>query len=424
MNLGLSPRMLRRRCVATATIVVVFSACVFFSALGPAGSQPAADVIPWIDVHVHLLSRTGAENDFAGAAQAALVAMDSGLVQSVVMPMPQVTGGRRLFDWHDFVDALKKYPGRFAFLGGGGTLNPIIIDNAQRATIDERTRAEFARTAEEIIAAGAAGFGEMTAHHLSAMSGHPYESVPANHPLFLLLADIAARHDAVIDLHLDLVVNAMRPPPQFQSPLNPPTLAPNLAEFERLLAHNRAAKIVWAHAGSDPLGTMTPSLCRALLAKHPNLFLSLRMPARMPGARPSMAGQPDVRPEGQMAGGGLRAPGGGRGPGGPLRPGGPMGQGRPMFDQPSAHRAFTPEGEPNPEWLTLVKEFPDRFVIGGDQFIPSPGLSGSGAGLRFAQFAPVIRQRAQQFLAALPTDIARQVGTENARRLYKLPATP
>ena len=117
-------------------------------------------------------------------------------------------------------------------------------------------------------------------------------------------------------------------------------------------------------------------------------------------------------------------PGGGMGPGGPLRQGGPMGQGRPMFDRPSGHLAFTPEGEPHPEWLALVKEFPDRFVIGGDQFISSPGLAGSGAGMRFAQSAPVIRQRAQQFLAALPADAARKLGTENARRLYKLPATP
>lgn len=443
MNVGLRPGMLRRRCVAAATIVVVFSACVLFSAPGLAVSQPAADVIPWVDVHVHLLSRTGAENDFAGAAQAAMVAMDSGQVQSVVMPMPQITGGRPPFDWRDFIDALKKYPGRFAFLGGGGTLNPIIMDNAPRATIDERTRAAFTRSAEEIIAAGAAGFGEMAAHHLSAMSGHPHESAPADHPLFLLLADIAARHDAVIDLHLDLVVNAMSPPPQFQSPLNPPTLAPNLAGLERLLAHNRAAKIVWAHAGSDPLGTMTPALCRALLARHPNLYMSLRMPGQMPGSRPSMAGRPGMRAASQMAGGGPSShmppgdmrggpmapggrmgPGGGMGPGGPMRQGGPMGQGRPMFDQPLAHLAFTPEGEPHPEWLALVQELPDRFVIGGDQFISSPGLSGSRAGLRFAQFAPVIRQRVQQFLAALPPDVARKLGTENARRLYQLQATP
>lgn len=433
-----------RRRIAGAAVSVLLSAYLLASDTVSAADQPAGGTIPWIDVHVHLLSRTGPQNDFAGAARAAVDAMDSGQVKSVVMPMPQVSGGRPPFDWRDFAEALKQFPGRFAFLGGGGALNPIIMDNAGRTTIDDKTKEEFTRIAEEIIAAGASGFGEIAAHHLSAMSTHPYESVAANHPLLLLLADIAARHDAVIDLHFDVVLEETGPPPQFRSPLNPTTLKPNLAECERLLAHNRAAKIVWAHAGSDPLGNLTPALSRELLARHPNLYMSLRMPGQLgPGSRPPMAGQPGMFPGGQMPGrpgmppGGMRggpmggpgarmgpgapmAPGGpGMGPGGPMSPGGPMGQPRPM-----SHMAFSPQGTPNPEWLAVVTQFADRFVLGGDQFVLSPGLSGSGAGTMFAQFAPVIRQRAQGFLAALPPDVARKVGTENAERLYKVKIAP
>ena len=60
---------------------------------------------------------------------------------------------------------------------------------------------------------------------------------------------IQQRHDEITDVRL-------------------PELRPLLAErerderdvaaFERLLAHNRNARFVWAHAGTDSLGTRTP----------------------------------------------------------------------------------------------------------------------------------------------------------------------
>ena len=50
---------------------------------------------------------------------------------------------------------------------------------------------------------GAAGFGEMAAEHFSG--GTPYQFAPPDHPLFLLLADIAARHDVPIDQHMNAV---------------------------------------------------------------------------------------------------------------------------------------------------------------------------------------------------------------------------
>jgi len=63
--------------------------------------------------------------------------------------------------------------------------------------ITERVRRQFEDLANEILRAGAAGFGEISIHHLAHMPAHPYESVPADHPLFLLLADIAGRHEGV-----------------------------------------------------------------------------------------------------------------------------------------------------------------------------------------------------------------------------------
>src|SRR6266853_6559367 len=60
-------------------------------------------------------------------------------------------------------------------------------------------RRTFRERAEEIVRQGAVGFGEMTAEHFAG--GTPYQYAPADHPLFLLLADIAAQHRVVIDFH-------------------------------------------------------------------------------------------------------------------------------------------------------------------------------------------------------------------------------
>lgn len=324
----------------------------------------------WIDVHVHLIGGRGpVGQDYQGAVEAALTVMEQeGIRKMIVMPPPQVQGNPPPFDSDSFATALKRHPSRFAFLGGGGSLNPMLQDAAQEAQISDGLRRRFEQKAIEILQQGAMGFGEITAHHLSHTSGHPYESVAADHPLLLLLADIAARHDVVVDFHFDVAAEETKLPDVFASPPNPAVLHPNLAAFERLLAHNRTAKIVWAHAGSDMLGHWTVDLSRRLLAKHPNLYMSLRMaPGRAPQNHP-----------------------------------------------------LTPARQIKPEWLRLLQDFPDRFVMGGDQFIPSPSARGSGPGLVFAQRAGGTRERSRMFLAALPPELALKISHENAIQLYKL----
>jgi len=148
---------------------------------------------------------------------------------------------------------------------------------------------------------------------------------------------------------------------------NPANLAANLPELERLLAHNRQARIVWAHAGSDMLGHWTVGLSRRMLKDHPNLYMSLR-----------------------------------------------MGPGR----QPQNH-PLAPAGTVKPEWVRLLEDFSDRFVIGNDQFFV-PASTRGGPALAFAQRAAIVRQRAGIFLAALPEPLARKIGYENAIRIYRI----
>ncbi|MBI2525610.1 MAG: amidohydrolase family protein [Candidatus Rokubacteria bacterium] len=321
----------------------------------------------WIDVHVHLVGGRGPAQDYPGAVAAALAAMEpAGIKKMVLMPPPQVNGPAAPYDLDAFAWLAKRYAGRLAFLGGGGRLNPMLQEAA--LPVSPAVRGRFEKEARAILRQGAAGFGEISAHHLSLVPGHPYESVPADHPLLMLLADLAAEHDVVIDLHFDVVAEDMALPGWLTSPANPPRLASNLAAFERLLEHNPKARFVWAHAGSDFLGGWTVDLSRRLLDRHPNLYMSLRLaPARVPANYP-----------------------------------------------------VTPAQGIKPGWLQLLRDFRDRFVIGNDQFIAAPSLHGQGPGLAFARFAGANRARTRIFLGALPPDLRRQIGYDNAVRLYKL----
>lgn len=360
---------MRRRLLGLALVAVLLD-CSSPMGTGTAPLAGGPDRLGWVDVHVHLVGGRGPHGqDYPGAVQAALAVIDqAGIRKVVVMPPPQVHGELPPFDYESFLEAIRRHPTRFNFLGGGGSLNPMLHEAAAETTVSDRLLRRFEDRALEILRAGALGFGEIAAHHLSHTVGHPYESVAADHPLLLLLADIAARHDVVIDLHLDLVAEDMKPPEWLASPPNPPVLRANLLPFERLLEHNRKAKIVWAHAGSDFLGHWTVDLSRRLLGRHPNLYMSLRLAiARVPANHP-----------------------------------------------------LTRAGTIKPEWLRLFQDFPDRFVIGGDQFIVSPSIRGVGPGVEFAQRAPLIRQRTRALLDALPPEFSRKIGHENAVRLYKL----
>jgi predicted TIM-barrel fold metal-dependent hydrolase len=155
-----------------------------------------------------------------------------------------------------------------------------------------------------------------------------------------------------IDLHMEAVPADM-PFPRRRGNANPETVHENIAAFERLLAHNPAARIVWAHAGWDLTGERTPALMRELLARHPNLYMSIK-----------------IDPSGSRR------------------------------TQP-----MTEDGTIRPAWIALLRAFPDRFLIGSDQFYDDP-----------TERLTSVRA----FVDALPDDLAHAVASENAKRVYHL----
>lgn len=343
---------------SVAALVVAFG-CTVMGVAPPAQGQGE-----WIDVHVHLFADKGALADFDEAARQALQIMDAEHIRTMlVMSPPRAREGP---DTESLAALTKQYGPRLAMLGGGGTLNPLLQDAGKSPEVSEEVRRQFEATAERIIASGAKGFGEITAHHLSLAPGHAYEVVAPDHPLLRLLADIAARHDVPIDLHLDPVPSDVATPAHLGAAQNPPVLQANIEGFERLLAHNRKTAIVWAHAGSDPLGSFTPTLVRALLGRHPNLALSIRPTSPRPGAM------------------------------------------------------VHPTGDVNEEWVAVLRDFPDRFVLGSDTMIVATHYTGPQTPRLFAQRGEGQRRGIRRLLSVLPPDVARRIGYENAERLYKL----
>jgi hypothetical protein len=308
---------------------------------------------------------------YDAAAEQLLAEMDKyGIQKAVMMPPPQIPEQGAVCNYEDLAVIVRKHPGRLYFLGGGDVLNRL-IHQYKPADVTPEIREQFAKTAEEIISAGAKGFGEMTVLHLSLISAHhAYEETTADHPLFLLLADIAARHGVPIDLHMEAVPENMKLPEgaSNNSQKNPPTLHANIPGFERLLAHNKNTKIVWQHIGWDNTGAMTVELLRRLLQAYPNVYLSMRGEERR------------------------------------------LDKNR----QPKPNRIVDGKGNVRPEWLKLMGDFPDRFMAGTDDFFGTAIASSGGKAL------PTTSSATWGIVNQLPPALAEKVGRTNAARVYNL----
>ncbi len=346
-----------------------------------------------VDVHQHF-----ARNDpFDVGAAAMIDAMGAvGYARSLVMtppiadpdtaPMgaanyiyldPSQSGGPSLSDM------VRAHPEHFSLVAGGGILNRWIHRAAVSGIAPEDAELdEFERAAEDIIDDGAVGFGEMAVLHLSIEATHPFIMVPADHAYFLRLAEVAARLGVPIDIHAEMVDGVTIAIPDglprnargrscFRSIANggnnPVEIPDTMAGFERLIAHDRGAAIVWSHVGWDNIGHMTAERLRELLNAHPNLNLSLKM-------------LDDPSPGCQVA----------------------------------ANRPLDPaDGSLRPEWRALIEDFADRVVLGADTFF---GDSGTGP----AAVAAANTHGTWAIVDQLEPATAIKVACETPRRLFGL----
>jgi predicted TIM-barrel fold metal-dependent hydrolase len=319
----------------------------------PSSEKAVPAVSPYIEAHTHF-----DEKNPAAAVQAALEGMRRQNASTVFFLAPPDTfDSPGKFDSDVIIPYLKQYPGKFHFLGGGGTLNPMIQQSLRSGDAGPEVQQKFRAQAEEWLRMGAVGLGEVTAEHFPVST--PYQNAPPDHPLFLLLADIAAEHNVPIVLHMEAVPQDMALPAELKSPPNPPRLHANIAAFERLLSHNPRAKIIWAHLGSDYTGYRTIELDRRLLKAHPNLYMEIKTDPLLPGK----------------------------------------------------NYPLDANGKLKPEWLKLFSDFSGRFILGSDQHYPEP----KNGPQRWQTDVLVYNQ--------LPADLQKKIGTENVYRIYPIKPT-
>ena len=326
--------------------------------------------VPGIDTHLHLdgVMSTGnaadAEREASASLSRLIQLMDRhGVERAIVMPPPQGPGQEPSCDYREVRAAIGEEGDRVAFAGGGGTLSPTILGTDPEG-VNAAVRRRFEEEAERIVEAGAVAFGEMTALHLCLNPRHHFWAAAPDHPLFLLLADVAARHDLPIDLHLEALARDRETPASLQSRCakNPLQLEATIPALERLLDHNERARIVWQHVGWDNTGELTAELLSRLLAAHGNLYIAVKaVPSR---------GKP--------------APNGLASEGGAMRE----------------------------EWIELIRAFPDRFVVGSDEFVRGDEVSG---GYR----KPPFFEETWRLMQELPDEVQQKVFRDNALAIYR-----
>ena len=269
----------------TAAVIGAFPGSSTFTQ--ETGTNVSADADPgYVDVHMHLRggilqgnTRINTHEGYLSSATNLIRIMNAhGIERAIVMPPPQIPNQNGPGSYEFLLRAVEAYPGRLYLLGGGKDLNEL-IHQYEASEVTDDIRQQFRERAEEMIGAGIKGFGEMTALHYSFRPRHPFEEVQPDHPLFLLLADLVADHDLALDIHTEALPEDMPRSVALgtTSPNNPPTSLRNIPAFERLLSHNREARIVWQHVGWDNTGHMTVDLLRGLLHAHPNLFMALKI---------------------------------------------------------------------------------------------------------------------------------------------------
>lgn len=304
---------------------------------------------------------------FFSAGKKLLALMDRYRIRcAVLVPPPRSSRNLDPVEVPALAELVKKYPDRFVLAAGGNELNPL-IHATPRDAVTDKIKARFRSKAEALVKMGIRCFGEIAALHVSFTRAHVFEETLPDHPLFLLLADIAAEKGIPIDLHMQAVPRAMDTPAGLRrvSPNNPPRLKANIAALERLLKHNRKANILWRHLGWDNTGGRSAARMRRLLTDHPNLYMAIRIEER----------------ERNMSGGAM------------------------------PNRIVDRQWRVTEEWLELFKAFPDRFMIGSDEFIPVEGDSTR---------MPQSFEETWKIIPQLPRDLVRSIGWENAERLYKI----
>lgn len=330
--------------------------------------------LQYYDVHMHLNGKMSAtSSDFEGAADAAVSSMNKYGVKTLLAMAPPIAleseGTTTQYECTEMSGVLSRYPDRFAFLCGGGTLNVMIQKAVKGQTVSTTDFQTQARTLMNTT--GFAGFGELAALHLCLSSTHFYMAAPPDHALFKALVDVAAEKTPPppIDIHMEAVSSNMDTPGTVLSACskNPATLSENITAFKNLLdyAKTKNVNIIWDHLGMDTTGMKTSALVGDLLSKYSNLYLSLKDPNSDPM-------------------------------------------------NVNSTKYIDGNGAIKSDWQTVFDTYSSRFIMGADHFFYSPKL---------ASTAVVATSFEETWGTAFPkfsSDLKTKFGATNTKTLFNL----
>lgn len=326
-----------------ATLLSILFASLIAGCVSPAmnAQQPAASSTTpaaesedrYIDVHTHIMP--------AGMPLEQIIRnMDKeGIDRMVIMESPTDIYNRVPQTQSGIPEAAEKYPDRFIALYGGEAIVMLYSVTASGNYTKEDEK-KYADLLEGAIKSGKyGGFGEIALRHFTSENGTEI-TIPGNHSWMFIMSDIAAKYDVPIDIHMEATDETV-------------------AGLEKLLDHNKSAKLIWEHAGRSNTGKTTPLLMRRLMKEHPNLYSAVKIRKAKTAER-------------------------------------------------IAVRILDDEDKITPEWMALFRDFPDRFMIGSDI---KPGEKED-------DFSHIKYQRT--FLSRLPPEIAKKIERENAKKIYKI----
>ncbi len=220
-----------------------------------------------LDMHAHPVVNLRGRS--MPPAESVVSAMAARNIQRTVLappPVERIGADAGTYGPEELSSMVDRAPARLSFAAGGESLNPL-LQRTPADGVSPEILEQFREAALGIANSGAAAFAELGAEVLPAgkgmPGGHGHQSAPADHPLLLALAGIAAQFNMPVGLHMEAITGGSGQPE-------------NITAMERLLASNRQARIVWLHAGWDRTGQRSVSLMQGLLQRHPNLFMTIK----------------------------------------------------------------------------------------------------------------------------------------------------
>lgn len=213
-------------------------------------AAPFAEALSIVDMHAHF---------FRTSSASVVSAMDrERIAKAVFMPVPNAGRSRRRGATDEFYrEAALAGPERLVAFYGGNELNQqLSATSPSGVSADMKER--FQKSVEDVLQKGGyKGIGELGPRHIAWAPGMREIEYPADHPLMLALADIAAKFDIPLDIHMEAT-------------------AKTLAELDRLLTHYPKTKIIWEHAGWSNTGLATPEVIAKLMQRFPNLLSTIK----------------------------------------------------------------------------------------------------------------------------------------------------